>query len=218
MAKKFAGDEKVGFSLFSPLEKKIVDHFVSCIPSWLETNHLTLLTILWSVLVLVFSYLAINNIAWLWLVSLMIVLQYVTDLFDGAVGRYRKTGLIKWGYYMDHFLDYIFLCALLIGYAFILPSTYMYELFFLLAIFGGFMVNSFLAFAASNEFRISHLGIGPTEVRLLFIFVNTLFIIFGQTYLGWTMPLILLLSFFCLCFVVYRTQKELWAVDMRIRK
>ncbi len=47
-----------------------------------------MLTLLWSLLILVFSYLAATNIRWLWFVSVMIVLQYITDYYDGKVGKY----------------------------------------------------------------------------------------------------------------------------------
>ena len=32
-----------------------------------------------------------------------------TDSFDGALGRRRDTGIPKWGYYMDHLLDFVFM-------------------------------------------------------------------------------------------------------------
>jgi len=212
---KFGGDKKKGFSLFGSLEKKIVEKFTPKIPLCIETYHLTLLTILWSLLIVLFGYLAKNNLNWLWMISLMIVFQYITDLFDGAVGRYRNTGLVKWGYYMDHFLDYIFLCSILIGYMFILPEELNYLLFFILAILGSFMVNSYLSFAATNELKISYLKIGPTEVRLGFIIVNTSWIIFGQTYLRWTLPFALIVSLICIIIVVYRTQKYIGGLDRK---
>jgi phosphatidylglycerophosphate synthase len=148
----------------------------------------------------------------------MIFFQYITDLFDGAVGRYRNTGLVRWGYYMDHLLDYLFLCSVLIGYSFILPDRFKYLLFFILAIFGAFMVNSYLAFAVTNKFKIAYLKIGPTEIRILFIVINTLLIIFGKTYMGEVLPFILFLSLAGLCFVVYKTQKYIWKLDMANKK
>lgn len=148
----------------------------------------------------------------------MIFAQWLTDSFDGAIGRYRKFGLIRWGYYMDHFLDYIFLCSILIGYSLILPDHFKYLLFFLLAIFGAFMVNSFLSFAATNEFKISYLGIGPTEIRIIFILVNTLLYFFGKTHLIFLLPVLLPFSLFGLCFVVYRTSRYIWAIDMENKK
>lgn len=218
MPEQFAGDKKVGTNVFAGIEAKLVQRGLKYIPTWLETYHLTLMTIVWSAGAIGFGYLARWDFNWLWGTSVMIMLQYLTDLFDGAVGRHRQTGLIKWGYYMDHFLDYIFLCALLIGYAFVIPDTFFNMYFFILAILGAFMVNSYLAFAATNRFRISYLGIGPTEIRFLFIGLNILLIIFGKTYLAWTLPIILALSTVGLIVVVYHTQKDIWAIDMENKK
>ena len=104
---KFAGDQKKGNSLLGTAETKLKNFLVPFVPKKVETYHLTMTTVLWSALIILFSYLAIGNINWLWGVSLMIFFQYITDLLDGEIGRRRNTGLIKWGFYMDHFLDYI---------------------------------------------------------------------------------------------------------------
>lgn len=209
----FAGDKKVGQSILHKWEKAFIEKNVHRVPAWLETYHLTLLTIPWCLGIIFFSYLASYNLNWLWLVNLMIVLQYLTDCFDGAIGRLRQTGLIRWGYYMDHFLDYFFLCSILIGYTFIIEDPYRI-MFFVLVIFGGFIVSSYLDFAASNRFQIAHLGIGPTEIRILFIIINFLLIIFHETKLGWLLPYVLVASTFGLIVVVYKTHKRLWKMDM----
>ncbi len=214
MNSSFGGDKKVGQSLLGPLEKRFVTYWTPKIPLWITTDRLTYTTILWSISILIFSFFAQSNMHWLWIVSLMIFLQWLTDLFDGAVGRYRNTGLIRWGYYMDHFLDYVFLCSILIGYSFILPDNFKYLLLFILAIFGAFMVNSYLSFAATNEFQISYIGIGPTEIRIIFILINTLLIFFGRTYLSFALPYVLGISLIGLCVVVYKTGKRIWQIDM----
>ena len=214
----FGGDKKFGRSILYTSETKLKNWLVPMVPKCIETYHLTLTTVLWSILIIVFSFLARYNIHWLWVASLMIVFQYLTDLLDGEIGRRRNTGLIKWGFYMDHFLDYIFLFSILIGYSFILPNQFNYILFFIMAMFGAFMVNSFLSFAATNEFKISYLGIGPTEIRLIFIVVNTLLIIFNKTYMAAALPYVLTFSAFGLFVVIFKTQKCLWKVDMAQKK
>ncbi|NOX96713.1 MAG: hypothetical protein GXO98_01340 [Nitrospirae bacterium] len=214
---KFAGDKKKGESLFYSFENKIAEKYASRVPKSIETYHLTLATILWSALIILFSYFAKENINWLWLVSSMILFQYITDLFDGAIGKHKKTNLVRWGFYMDHFLDYVFLASIMIGYSFIFPQ-YIYLHFFIFAIFVAFMVNSFLAFAATNEFKISYLKIGPTEVRLIFVLANTAIILLGKTYLAGLTQYILLFSFLGLIIVVYQTQKHLWKLDMKEKK
>ena len=81
----------------------------------------------------------------------MVFLQYVTDHYDGKVGKYRNTGLVRWGYYMDHLLDYLFLCSIIIGYSFILPEKSRYQILIMLAIFAGYEVSTFLSFAATDR-------------------------------------------------------------------
>lgn len=214
----FGGDKKVGKNLFFNFEQWLVKRYVDRIPSWLETHHLTLMTLLWSGLVILFSYLAKDNVQWMWLVSAAIIFQYITDLFDGAVGRHRNTGLIRWGYYMDHFLDYIFLCSILIGYSFLAPDYFQEMFFFILAICVAFMINSYLAFAATNKFQISYLGVGPTEMRLVFLVINFLQIIFGRIFMAQFLPHVLIAITLGLVIVIYRTQKEIWEMDVANKK
>lgn len=218
MSEEFGGNKKYGKWLLASLEKKFRDWLIQFIPSWIHTVHLTLATLLFSSLVIVFSFLAQYEINYLWGSSLMIILQYLTDLLDGELGRRRNSGLIKWGYYMDHFLDYMFLTSIIIGYSILFPPEFAYLLFFAQAILVGFMVSAYLQFAATNEFRISHLGIGPTEIRFLFIIINTLIIFFGKTYLGPSLPYILIFITIGLFIVVYQVQKTLWKIDMENKK
>ncbi len=207
-------------TLLAPYEKRFIQWLTPHFPAWVETWHLTLLTVPWCVGLVAFGYLAgkSGNLHWLWLSSLMIFLQWFTDAFDGAIGRYKNTGLIKWGFYMDHLLDYVFLCAILLGYAFLAQTQTSRELIFLLIpVFGGFMIASFLGFGATGEFKITYLATGPTEMRLWFIALNTALIVFGT---GWIDPLllwILAVAVVLLVFVCFRTQKYLWQLDMQIK-
>lgn len=212
---EFDGGTKIGESLLHRPEQWLIGKLVAKVPRFIRSHHLTLATIPVSGGIVLFSFLARENDAWLWGVSALIAVQWLTDSLDGAVGRYRKEGLIRWGYYMDHFLDYIFLASVMTGYMILLPDHYKYLEFFVLAIFGGFMVNSYLALPSTGRFRINHLGIGPTEIRLVFIFVNTMLTIFGRTYLSFATPYVLGFSLAALAFVVYRTQREIWALDMK---
>jgi phosphatidylglycerophosphate synthase len=214
-SQQFAGASKTNTSLLSPLERRVTPVVLPRIPSWLETYHLTLLTLVWSLLILVFSYLAATNINWLWAVSLMIFLQYVTDHYDGKVGQYRQTGLVRWGYYMDHLLDYFFLCSVIIGYAFILPEKSRYQVLFLLAIFGAFAVSAFLGFSATDRLKISYLKLGPTEFRVALIVINSLLILFGKKYMISGLKYVNAGALIGLVYVVYQTQKRIWQLDMQ---
>ncbi len=212
---QFAGANKTNTSFLSPLERRLSPIVLPRIPSCLQTYHLTMLTLVWSLLILGFSYLAATDVRWLWGVSLMIFFQYVTDHYDGKVGKYRNTGLLRWGYYMDHLLDYVFLCSVVIGYAFILPEKSRYQLLFLLAVFAAFAVSAFLAFSATDRLTISYIKLGPTEFRLALIVINTLLILFGTRYMISGLKYVNAGAVAGLCFVVYQTQKNIWQLDMQ---
>ena len=216
-AQKFTGDKKLPMTtLLGPYERRLIDSNVHRFPKWIEGYHLTLMTIPWSAGTIAFGYLAAvqDNLHWLWLSSLMLFLQWFTDCFDGAMGRYRDTGIPKWGYYMDHLLDYVFMTAIFIGYSFLLEGTAKQIIYCLVPVFGCFMVSSFLAFGATGEFMITYLKTGPTEIRIWFIVLNTVLIFFGTGWIEPFLPYILGLSLVFFFVVIYRTQKYIWDMDM----
>jgi phosphatidylglycerophosphate synthase len=213
----FAGADKINTSFLSPLERRLAPLVIPRIPQWLETYHLTMLTLLWSFMILVFSFLAARNIRWLWLVSVMIALQWATDHYDGKIGKYRNTGLVRWGYYMDHLLDYFFLCSIIIGYSFILPERSRFQLLLLLALFAAYDFSTFLAFSALSELKISHLKFGPTEFRVALIIINSLLISFGTKHMISGLKWVNAGAAVGLVFLIYGTQKKIWELDMKGR-
>lgn len=214
---KFAGDRKVGKSFLSRPEKNLKQWIIPKIPHAVETYHLTMGTLLWSIINVITALYARNNSTLLWIVSLMIVLQYLTDLLDGELGRQRETGLIRWGFYMDHFLDFLFLCSLVfVGYM-ISPAGVEVWFFALLVVLGAFMVNSFLSFGATNEFEIYHNGFGPTEMRVIFILINTYIIRFGTSYFAVLVPITVCICLSGLIIQSHQIHKKLWHYDMLVK-
>ncbi len=211
---QFAGATKTNTSFLTPLERRLAVRVLPRIPSWLETYHLTMLTIVWSGMILFFSYLAKNDLRWLWGVSAMVAMQYVTDHYDGKIGKYRGTGLVRWGYYMDHLLDYFFLCSVIVGYSFILPERSRFQILIMLAIFAGYEVSTFLAFAATDRLKISYLKFGPTEFRLALIVINGLLVQYGTRTMVNGLKYVNIGAAIGLALMIYRTHKIIWALDM----
>ncbi|HZJ44997.1 MAG TPA: CDP-alcohol phosphatidyltransferase family protein [Pyrinomonadaceae bacterium] len=215
---QFAGATKASTSFLTPIERRLATRVLPIIPAWLQTYHLTMLTLMWSAGILLFSYLAASNLRWLWVVSLMILMQYVTDHYDGKIGKYRGTGLVRWGYYMDHFLDYIFLCSIIIGYGFILPERSRYQILIMLAIFAGYEVSTFLAFAATDRLKIAYLKFGPTEFRLALIIINALLITYGTRKMISGLKYVNIGAAIGLAILVFRTHKLIWEIDMKQKR
>lgn len=210
----FRGDKKVPLvSPLAALEKRFITRNVACFPRWIEGYHLTLTTLPWSAGLMLFGYLARGNMHWLWGSSLMLFLQWFTDSFDGALGRHRDTGIPKWGFYMDHLLDYIFMSCVFLQYLPIVRETPRYMLIAWTFLYGVKMVSSWLSFAAVGQFKITYLGVGPTEIRLFFILLNTALILFGVRFLEAGLPYALVISAASATLIIWRTQKAIWEQD-----
>src|SRR6201991_2321678 len=215
---QFGGATKVSSSFLTPIERRLASKVLPRIPAWLETYHLTMLTLVWSSLILLFSYWAAKDLRWLWGVSAMVFMQYVTDHYDGKIGKYRGTGLVRWGYYMDHFLDYLFLCSIIIGYSFILPERSRYQILIMLAIFAGYEVSTFLAFAATDRLKISYLKFGPTEFRLAVIIINALLVQYGTRQMVNGLKYVNIGATIGLVLMTYKTHKSICAMDMKHKR
>jgi phosphatidylglycerophosphate synthase len=212
--KEFRGDKKELVHFLVPLEKKFLGYAVPRIPKPIGTAQLTLMTIIWCSGIILAGYLASQGSAqWLWLFSVCIFMQYITDMLDGAVGRARNTGLIKWGFYMDHFLDYVFLASIVIGYSWMLPQSSLVWALICLAITGGFMVHVLMDFAITNNFKISFNSFGVSEVRWVLIGFNGLLIIFGKQLVAQVLPFFTGAAFIALCLLVNRSQKLYGHID-----
>jgi len=208
-----SGQRKHSPSVLSTLDRRMIGHLVQRVPRSIASYHLTLLTLAWSGLVLAACALAVRNRLWLCAVSALILLQYLTDAVDGKLGALRGDGLVRWGFYMDHLLDYAFLCAILLGYALLVPAHLLWMMMAIFVIAVGFMVSSFLACCVEGDLGISYLRVGPVEIRILFIAINTWLTVVGRAPLDAVLPIVIALSFLALIGFVARTQARLWRAD-----
>ena len=213
MSDGFAGDKKSGQSLLGPWEKRFIDRWVGSFPPFIEGYHLTMFTLVWATATVGFGYLAADNRWWLWAMSFCVIGQWFTDSFDGALGKHRRQGLIKWGFFMDHFLDLLFAGSIVIGYSFLAPGGTGFLFSLLLLATCAMMGVSFLSFAATNQFQIAYYGIGPTEVRIGYVALNTFVFFVGNEVFWWGVPAVLALNVFALVVLVKGTSDNLWRID-----
>lgn len=210
----FAGDRKTGQSLLGPIERRFIDAVVPRIPRPVLSHHLTLLTLLWSAGTMLFGWLASRQVAWLHGVSVMVFAQWLTDSLDGSLGKYRKQGLVKWGFFMDHLLDLLFAGSVVIAYSFLVRADWLRLLFLvLLLITCATMAVSFLSFAATNRFQIAYYGVGPTEIRIGYIALDTFVVLAGTAVFRWGVPLVVALNVLTFVTLTVQTSRTLWRID-----
>jgi len=209
----FNGEKKHLIHFLAGPEQQFLKAVLPLVPLQINTAQLTLMTIGWSIGIVLAGYLAKEDIRWLWLFNGFILMQYITDMLDGEVGRTRDSGLIKWGFYMDHFLDYIFLCSIIMGYSFLLPASYFLGALLCLTFTVGFMVHTFMDFSITNNFKISCNFFGVSEMRWVLILFNTLLVFLGKGLLITVFPFFVMVTFIGLCSLVYVSQKTYRHID-----
>ena len=95
-----------------------------------------------------------------------LVVNWFGDSLDGTVARVRNQQRPRYGFYVDHVIDLAGTTFLLGGLA---CSGLMSPLIAALALAGFLLVSAetYLATHASGVFRMSFMGFGPTELRIL---------------------------------------------------
>lgn len=211
---EFSGDRKHGQSLLGPWERRFIDATVVRIPAPIRSHHLTMLTLLWSAGTVLFGWLASRDLVWLHGVSVLVFLQWLTDSLDGSLGKHRRQGLVKWGFFMDHLLDLLFAGSVVIAYSFLVHARWLQFLFLLLLLVTcATMATSFLAFAATNRFQIAWYGLGPTEVRIGYVALDTLVTFLGTEVFSWGVPVVLAVNVCAFVVLAAQTSRTLWAID-----
>jgi phosphatidylglycerophosphate synthase len=156
----------------APLERPALANLAVHLPAWVTPDHLTILGFIGTLVMLAGYALAATDPAWLWLASFGLVVNWYGDSLDGTVARYRKIERPNYGYFVDNSVDLItqFLIAVGMG-----VSGYIrWELSFLvLSVFLMMSVLTLLREKISGVFQLAYGGIGPTEMRVLFILLNT---------------------------------------------
>ena len=203
---------KTNTSFLWKYEQKWIAWAVPKVPKFLNGRSLTWATLLWSIIIIACGYLSRYDIQWVWGISISIIGQYITDSLDGAVGRYRGSGLVNWGHYVDHLLDYIFLCAVMITYALIFPE-HILLLMILLAIFGSHYASNFLIFSFTKKFSMTASGIGMNELKIGLLIFNAVIIFNGAAFVKTFLIIIAALALLTLFGAVYSGQKEAEEID-----
>jgi phosphatidylglycerophosphate synthase len=144
-------------------------------------DHLTGLGLLASTAIAAAYLLSNRNPLWLWAASAALVVQWFGDSLDGTLARVRKTERPRYGYYLDHLTDAYSTLAIGLGLGL---SPYML-LAVGLAVVTAYLIlsiNVYLETYVFGEFSFSYGKLGPTEVRVLLILLNSFAYFAGPRY------------------------------------
>ena len=214
-AKAYDGNHNKIESLLAPINHELVSKNIHNVPSWIETYHLTSLTFIWVIVVIIGALLSRFSTLAVWVCLMALVGHIITDALDGALGRLRNTGLVKWGYYVDHFGDYLLSCALIISFRLIEPELNEYLIMFLVVVITGFFIHSLLSTVTLNKFTLTFFKLfSPLEGQLAYVFVYLSVIMWGSGVLLIIAPIIGLVATLGLGYLVVITANKLWRLEI----
>jgi len=154
-------------SVLAAMEKRALIWIAERLPRWINSDHLSALG-----LAAMFGagasfvVAASDPVAGASLVVLCLLLNWFGDSLDGTVARVRNQQRPRYGYYVDHVIDLAGTALLFAGLA---VSGYMSPAIATLVVAAFFLVSAetYLATHARGVFKMSFIGVGPTELRLL---------------------------------------------------
>lgn len=167
-----AAEREESFLLAVP-EKRLLRWLAGRLPRWILPDDMTAIGVVAALAVAVAYQLSNEGNGWLWAASALLVVQWIGDSLDGTLARVRGIERPTYGYYLDHLVDAIATAAIGIGLGlspFMLLSvgTLIVVAYLILSI------NVYLESFAFSRFSIGYGKIGPTEIRLILIALNTL--------------------------------------------
>ena len=160
------GHSRVNTSLTAGVEKRALVWLARRAPSWVNSDHLTLLGLA-AMFLAGFSYWAAQwNPYLLFGVVIALVLNWLGDSMDGTLARVRDRQRPRYGFYVDHIVDVFGAAAVLIGLAL---SPYMSSMVALGLLLVYLMLSAeiYLATHTVGTFKISYWIFGGTELRIV---------------------------------------------------
>ncbi len=158
-------------SLLAAPEKRCLLWFAQRMPRWVNSDHLTLLGLAAMLAAGLSYWWARSNRYALFLVIFWLAVNWFGDSLDGTLARVRNQQRPRYGFYVDHIVDAfgaLFLVGGLVlsGYLSAWVAVALLLAYFLLCI------EVYLATYTLATFRLTHLGLGPTELRILIALGN----------------------------------------------
>ncbi len=170
-----AGHVREHGSVLAQVEKHTLIWIAERLPRRVNSDHLTVLGLAAMAVAGAAFWASQWNAATLLVVVGALAVNWFGDSLDGTVARVRGQQRPRYGFYVDHVIDIIGAFFLLGGLGL---SPYMSPIVALLLLVAFLMISAevYLATHACGVFRVSMLGIGPTELRIL-LSVGTLYML-----------------------------------------
>jgi archaetidylinositol phosphate synthase len=175
---------RVNDILLGPLERPTLKWLAAHMPAWVTPDTCTIVGVLGAVGVAVSYMLSNYDRNFLWLASLGFVVNWLGDSLDGTLARHRRIERPIYGFFVDHTTDAFSVSIIMLGLGLTVYVNFIVACLALIA----YLLLSVLVFvrtSAVGEFKISYSKLGPTEIRVLAILLNTVMYFGGERTFVW---------------------------------
>ncbi len=172
--------KRVNDILLGPLERPALQWLAGHTPSWITPDTMTVIGI-FGALIIALGY-ALSNFhpAFLWMATVGFIISWFGDSLDGTLARYRHIERPKYGFYIDHVADVLTEIIVILGLG-LSPYIKFSVAAMCCIMYIAMSVMVYVRMNVMGEFKISYGKLGPTEVRVLAILLNTA-MFFGGRY------------------------------------
>ena len=162
---------RINTSWVIPAERPLVGWLASKLPVAITPDHLTLTGFAGAVLCGLAYGASWLSPAFLWLASAGLIINWFGDSLDGTLARFRNIERPRYGFFIDNMTDLLSQICIFLGLG---MSPYMRFDISCLSLAGYYIVSFFNLITAMDTqvIKIGFFGVGPTEIRLFFIFYN----------------------------------------------
>ncbi len=167
----FANAIRLQESFTARAERRALAWLAERLPSWVNSDHLTLVGFVAMFLAGASYALARANRVGLILATIFLAFNWFGDSLDGTLARLRNRQRPRYGFYVDHMIDTVGGLFLMGGLA--ISSIIDWRI--ALGMFVAFLMLSvevYLAAYTLGQFRLSFAKFGPTEIRILLALGN----------------------------------------------
>ena len=163
---------RIQTSILNAAEKKVLVWLAERQPSWMTSDMLTYFGTLGAVVIAVGYMLSSVDMNWLWLSSLGFVINWYGDSLDGTLARVRNRQRPVYGYYLDHTVDAVNELIIVLGIG-LSGMVHLSLALLILALYLMLTINVSINAHLKKEFRLTYVRMGPTELRIIMVIVNT---------------------------------------------
>lgn len=163
--------ERIQENFLAKHERRLLNWLCRRLPAWLTPDVLTAIGFGGAIVSAVGYVMSNADRDWLWMAVAGYFINWFGDSLDGSVARFRKIERPNFGYFIDHSTDAL-ATVILLGSIGLSPYARLDVMLIVLICYLLLSIHAFLAAKVVDEFRLSYVGAGPTELRLLLIAVT----------------------------------------------